>query len=314
MRRILIICGPTASGKTALAVELAEQLGAEIVSADSQQCYRGLDAGTAKPTAAEQARARHHLLDVADPAEQLDAARFVQLADAAAADIAARGKRVIVAGGTGLWIRALIRGLVDAPAASPELRAELRRRPVSDLHARLQEVDQVAARRILPGDRVRIERALEVHALSGRPLSDLQREHGFAEARYDALTFFLDPPRALLQQRIEQRTRQLFESGALRSETEWLLGQHAGKALKIIGYGQMAEALKTGDFAAAERRVNARTRQYAKRQRTWFAKESTGLWPFDAAALCEQARRWYEGGPEERAPPATGGARSTEHK
>src|SRR5438876_12272570 len=126
MQRILVICGPTASGKTALAVELAEKLGAEIVSADSQQCYRRLDAGTAKPTPAEQARARHHLLDVADPEEQLDAAQFVKLADAAIADIVKRGKRVIVAGGTGLWIRALTKGLVDAPGASPAFRAGLR--------------------------------------------------------------------------------------------------------------------------------------------------------------------------------------------
>ncbi|MFN2548785.1 MAG: tRNA (adenosine(37)-N6)-dimethylallyltransferase MiaA [Myxococcales bacterium] len=293
--RIVVICGPTASGKTALAVELAERLGAEIVSADSQQCYRGLDAGTAKPTAAEQARARHHLLDVEDPEEQLDAARFVELADAAIEEIARRGKRVIVAGGTGLWIRALIRGLVDAPGASAALRAEFRQRPVSDLHARLQEVDQEAARRILPGDRVRIERALEVHALSGRPLSELQREHGFAEARYDALTFFLDPPRSLLHERIERRTRDLFASGALRRETEWVLQRNATKALKIIGYGEMAEALRTGDFEAAEWKVNARTRQYAKRQRSWFAKETKGIWPIDPAALSEPARRWYEG-------------------
>ena len=294
--RILVICGPTASGKTALAVELAEKLDAEIVSADSQQCYRGLDAGTAKPTRAEQARARHHLLDVADPEKQLDAAQFVKLADAAIAEIARRGKRVIVAGGTGLWIRALVQGLVDAPGASPELRAELRQRGLSDLYAKLQEVDQMAAQRILPGDRVRIERALEVHALSGRPLSELQKEHRFAEARYEALTYFLDPPRALLRERIAARTRQLFESGALRRETEWLLQRGATKALKIIGYGEMAEALKTGDFETAERKVNARTRQYAKRQRSWFAKEAEGIWPLDAAGLCERARQWYEGG------------------
>ena len=294
--RILVICGPTASGKTALAVELAEKLDAEIVSADSQQCYRGLDAGTAKPTRAEQARARHHLLDVADPEKQLDAAQFVKLADAAIAEIARRGKRVIVAGGTGLWIRALVQGLVDAPGASPELRAELRQRGLSDLYAKLQEVDQVAAQRILPGDRVRIERALEVHALSGRPLSELQKEHRFAEARYEALTYFLDPPRALLHERIAARTRQLFESGALRRETEWLLQRGATKAFKIIGYGEMAEALKTGDFETAERKVNARTRQYAKRQRSWFAKEAEGIWPLDAAGLCERARQWYEGG------------------
>src|SRR5438105_8210643 len=145
MQRVLTICGPTASGKTALAVELAQRLGAEIVSADSQQGYRGLDVGTAKPTQEERSRAPHHLLDVADPEEQLDAARFVQLADAAIADIAARGRRVLVAGGTGLWIRALLRGLLDAPGASPEFRAAVREEfealGVPALHARLRAVD-----------------------------------------------------------------------------------------------------------------------------------------------------------------------------
>jgi tRNA dimethylallyltransferase len=276
---------------------LAERLNAEIVSADSQQCYRGLDAGTAKPSREEQARARHHLLDVADPEEQLDAAEFVKLADAAIADITRRGKRAIVAGGTGLWIRVLLKGLLAAPPASPQLRAELRQKPVSDLHAMLQLVDQVSARRILPGDRVRIERALEVHKLSGRPLSELQKEHGFADARYDALNFFLDPPRDLLGERIQQRTRALFESGALRKETEWLLarGEKARKALKIIGYGEMAEALETGDFQKAEERVNARTRQYARRQRTWFLKDAGPPlpWPLDAMQLCERAEQWY---------------------
>jgi tRNA dimethylallyltransferase len=299
VQRLVTICGPTASGKTALAVELAEKLDAEIVSADSQQCYRGLDAGTAKPSPEERTRARHHLLDVADPEEQLDAARFVQLADAAVADISRRGKRVIVAGGTGLWIRALLRGLLDAPGASPELRAALRedfeRLGVPALHARLAEVDPGAAARILPNDRVRVERALEVHALSGRPLSELQREHRFAEVRYEALIWFLDPPREVLRQRIEARTRRMFSDGSLRRETEWLLSRGATKALKIIGYGEMAEALRTGDFAAAEERTKARTRQYAKRQRTWFARDAGDPlpWSIDSAALAATAERFF---------------------
>src|SRR5437764_3071325 len=303
MQRVLTICGPTASGKTALAVELAEKLGAEIVSADSQQCYRGLDAGTAKPTPQECARAPHHLLDVADPEEQLDAARFVQLADAAIAGIHGRGKRAIVAGGTGLWIRALLRGLIDAPGASPEFRAALREEldalGVPALHERLRAVDPAAAEKIPPNDRVRIERALEVHALSGRPLSELQREHRFATARYDALFWFLDPPREVLHERIEARTRRMFAEGRLRRETEWLLARGATKALKIIGYGGCAEALRTGDWAAAEERTNVRTPQYAKRQRTWFAKDAGAPleWPFDALRLCEQAAGWYEGAP-----------------
>lgn len=295
--KLLVVVGPTASGKTALACALAQRLGAEIVSADSQQCYRGLDAGTAKPTAEERARAPHHLLDVADPEEQLDAAAFVKLADAAIAQIAARGRRVIVAGGTGLWIRALLRGLLEAPGASPELRAELRRMDVSDLHAMLRQVDQVAAEKILPRDRVRIERALEVHALSGQKLSALQKEHGFAQARYPALTLFLDPPRDVLRERIARRTQALLDSGALRRETEWLLqrGPRAAKALKIIGYGEMARAIGTGLFDAVEEQINARTRRYAKRQRTWFAKDAGPpvAWPFDAMGLGERALQWY---------------------
>jgi tRNA dimethylallyltransferase len=303
VQRLVVIAGPTASGKTALAVELAERLGAEIVSADSQQCYRGLDAGTAKPTAEERRRAPHHLLDVADPGDQLDAARFVQLADAAIAEISARGKRVIVAGGTGLWIRALLRGLVDAPGASPDFRAALREefeaRGVPAVHQRLAAVDAEAAARILPNDRVRIERALEVHALSGRPLSELQREHRFADARYEALTFFLDPPREVLRERIEARTHRMFVDGALRRETEWLLERRVIRALGIIGYQEMAEALRTGDFTGAEERARARTWQYARRQRTWFAKDAGAAvsWPFDALRLCDSAARWYEGAP-----------------
>jgi tRNA dimethylallyltransferase len=301
-----LIVGPTASGKTALACEAAERLGAEIVSADSQQCYRGLDSGTAKPTAEERARASHHLLDVAEPEEQLDAARFVQLADAAIAGIARRGKRAIVAGGTGLWIRALLRGLLDAPGASPEFRALLREEfeklGVPALHQRLNAVDPAAAAKIPPTDRVRIERALEVHAFSGRPLSELQREHRFAQARYEAVFWFLDPPREVLHARIEARTRRMFADGSLRRETEWLVGRGATKALKIIGYGECAEALRTGDWERAVERTLARTRQYAKRQRTWFARDAGAplAWPFDAPRLCGDAARWYEGAPAGR--------------
>ncbi len=288
--KLLVVVGPTASGKTSLACALARELGAEIVSADSQQCYRGLDAGTAKPTAEERSAAPHHLLDVAEPEEQLDAARFVQLADAAIAEVALRGKRVIVAGGTGLWIRALLRGLLDAPGASAGFRARFRRELEQEglpaLHARLAGVDPDAARAIRPNDRVRIERALEVHALSGRRLSELQRAHAFAE-----------------QQSIARRTRGLFESGALERETRRLLERcervpGARKALKIIGYGEMADALAGRCTPVeAEERVAARTRQYAKRQRTWFAKEygAPAGWPPDAARLCPEAAQWYEG-------------------
>jgi tRNA dimethylallyltransferase len=302
----LVIVGPTAAGKTSLACELAPRLSAEIVSADSQQCYRGLDAGTAKPTAAERAIAPHHLIDIKDPEEQLDAAHFVQLADTAIADVARRGKRPMVVGGTGLWVRALLRGLVAAPGASAEfreqLRFELEREGVAALHARLAAIDPQAARAIRPNDRVRIERALEVHALSGRRLSELQREHAFSEQRYPAFVVSLDPPRELLHERIANRTRDLFDSGALERETRWLLDRceripAARKALKIIGYGEMAAALAGRcTRGEAEERIAARTRQYAKRQRTWFRKEygPAPEWPPDAARLCADASRWYD--------------------
>ncbi len=288
---LIVVVGPTASGKTAFACGLAERLAGEIVSADSQQCYRGLDVGTAKPGAAERAQAPHHLLDVADPEEQLDAARFLALADAAIAAIRARGKQPIVAGGTGLWIRALLRGLLPAPSADPgfraAFRADLAREGLPAMHARLLRADPAAAARIHATDQVRIERALEVFALTGRPLSELQREHAFKEQRYLAKVVHLDPPRELLKERIDARTRALFaESSPLWEEARELLSRihrvpEAAKALKIIGYGEAAEVLQgaTTREAACEA-VMARTRQYAKRQRTWFTKEyGEGLWP-----------------------------------
>ncbi|HEX9051545.1 MAG TPA: tRNA (adenosine(37)-N6)-dimethylallyltransferase MiaA, partial [Anaeromyxobacter sp.] len=168
MARLAVIAGPTASGKTALAVALARRVGGEIVNADSQQVYRGLDVGTAKPTAEERAAVPHHLLDVVDPGEGMDAARFVALADAAIADVASRGRIPIVAGGTGLYLRALLHGVVAAPGRDPALRARLEEeaarlgRPA--LHARLAAVDPAAAARIRPNDLVRIVRALEIAA------------------------------------------------------------------------------------------------------------------------------------------------------
>jgi tRNA dimethylallyltransferase len=307
--RILVVVGPTAAGKTRLACDLAERLGAEIISADSQQCYRGLDAATAKPSPEERARAPHHLLDVADPEQQLDAAAFVKLADAAITDVAKRGKRVIVAGGTGLWIRALVRGLLAAPGRSEEFRAGLRREEeivgVAGLHDRLARIDPGAAQAIRPSDRMRIERALEVHALTGRRLSELQQSHAFAEERYAPLFVHLAPPREILWDRIAARTREMFRSGDLERETKRLLARiaevpAAARALKIIGYGDMAAALRgTCSAEEAEERVAARTRRYAKRQGTWFRRDAGPPlgWPIDAPGLSERASRWYEGRP-----------------
>ena len=298
--KLVVIVGPTAAGQTALACDLAQRLDAEIVSADSQQCYRGLDVATAKPTEAERRRAPHHLLDVAEPEEQLDAARFVRLAEEAMREIRARGRKVIVAGGTGLWIRALLKGLVDAPGADPAFRQRLREEMselgVPAVHARLARVDPEAASNILPNDRVRIERALEVHHGTGRRISALQREHRFAAVRHEALTIFVDPPREVLDGRIARRAESFFASGALQTETKALLERiervpAAAKALKIIGYGECAEALQNGDVAGAAVRIAARTRKYAKRQRSWFRKDAGQAipWPPDLEAVGREA-------------------------
>ncbi len=192
-----VIAGPTASGKTALALQVAQALGAEIVSADSQQVYQRFDIGTAKPSAAELAQVRHHLISVVAPTEIFSAARYQTLADAAIADIRGRGRPVVVVGGTGLYLRALLHGLVPAPPADPALRATLEEeatrlgRPA--LHARLSAIDPVAAKAIKSTDLVRIIRALEIHTLTGRPASEHRQEHAFKDSRHFYRLFVLSP-------------------------------------------------------------------------------------------------------------------------
>jgi len=298
--RICVVAGPTASGKTALAVALARRLGGEIVNADSQQVYRGLDVGTAKPTAEERAAAPHHLVDVAEPGEGMDAARFAALADAAIADVAARGRFPIVAGGTGLYLRALLHGVVAAPGRDPALRARLEEeaerlgRPA--LHARLAAVDAAAAGRIRPNDLVRIVRALEI-AAGGRLPSDLHAAHAFGEDRYDAVLFALDPPRAELHARIDARVREMFEGGLL-DEARALLARFDGALPpKLpIGYPEAVAAAR-GELPVEEaiRRVQVAHRRYARRQIVWLRKERGVEWirpPFDVSAM---ARRVEQG-------------------
>lgn len=296
MIRLLVIAGPTASGKTALAVALATRLGGEIVNADSQQVYRGLDVGTAKPTSAERAAVPHHLLDVVEPGEGMDAARFVDLADAAIADVAARGRLPIVAGGTGLYLRALLHGVVAAPGRDPALRARLEEeaarlgRPA--LHARLAALDPDAAARIRPNDLVRIVRALEIAAGGTRP-SELYAEHAFREDRYAARLLALDPPRASLHARIDARVAEMFASGLL--EEARALAARFGDALPPrlpIGYAEAIGCVRGElDLAEAIRRVQVAHRRYARRQVIWLRRERGVEWiapPFDEDALARR--------------------------
>ena len=282
---LVVICGPTAVGKTALALDLAEACGGEIISADSRQVYRLMDIGTAKPTTAEQQRVKHHLIDIAWPDEEFHAARFVTLAREAVDVICRRTGRPFLVGGTGLYIRALTAGLLQAPAADPELRRQLHTRAAQEgrcaLHAELAAVDPVSAARLHPNDLVRIVRALEVHRQSGRSLAALQDEHAFSGQPYRILKIGMDLERDELYRRIDRRAEAMFAQG-LPEEAETLLQagyEPALKALQTIGYRQAFAMLRgemTRDDALAD--LKQATRRYAKQQLTWFRKDKSIIW------------------------------------
>ncbi len=270
-----VLCGPTASGKTALAIELARELNAEIVSADSQQVYRYFDIGTAKPSAEQLAAVRHHLVSVVDPLDEFSAARFQALADAAIRDIRARGREVVVVGGTGLYVRILLHGVIQAPAAEPALRAELEKLSDAELHAMLVSVDPKSAERLPVRDRVRVVRAIEIHMLTGKPASASRQAHAFAEARHPYRLWVLDPPREALYAAINARTKAMFEAG-LVAETKSLVARGFREAAPMgsVGYAQALQVIdgELTEARAIELAAQA-TRHYAKRQQTWFKKE-----------------------------------------
>jgi len=283
--QFVIITGPTATGKTALAIELATLYEAEIISADSRQVYRYLDIGTAKPTPAQRAAAVHHLLDVVNPDECFDSARFRTLALEAMQDIWQRGKRVLVVGGTGLYLRTLTRGLCPAPPADPALRARLQEQEQSAgkgfLHGWLSSVDPEAAARLHPNDTVRLIRALEVFLRSGTPLSHWQRAHGFRERPFSTLTISLVMERETLRRLIEQRCRQMVREG-LVEEVRHLWGLGYGPdlpPLQTIGYTQIGEMLR-GQYGLEDAiaRMAVETQRLAKRQLTWFRAEPDVCW------------------------------------
>ncbi len=282
---LVVIAGPTASGKSSLALELAARMNAEIVSADSMQVYRGLDIGTAKPTLEEQAQVPHHLIDVVQPDEPYDAARFLADADRAISGIAERGHRPLIVGGTGLYIRALLHGLHQGPSPDEALRQEIVARGEAvgwpALHRELNELDPVTAERLHPTDRPRILRALEVVRLSGVPLSEWQQQHGFHRWRYRALVLGVERPREVLYDRINRRVDQMIEEGFL-AEVSRLLDRGHSPALKPmqgLGYRRLCQHLQgacTLDEAVEQTKTD--TRRFAKRQLTWFNREEGLQW------------------------------------
>ena len=282
---LTVICGPTAVGKTALTLALAERFDGEIISADSRQVYRLMDIGTAKPTRDEQLLVRHHLIDVVWPDEEFNAARYIALAEAAMQSIRHRNKRPFLAGGTGLYIKALTEGLLDAPGADPDLRKRLHGRAEQEgsgaLHAELARVDPESAARLHPNDLVRIVRTLEVFCQSGRTLSTLQDEHGFKSGHYRTLKIGLSCARETLYERIDRRSEAMFRQGLLE-EAEQILQAGYDPELKIfktIGYRQ-AFALLRGEMSRAEAvdDLKRSTKRYAKQQITWFRKDKSIIW------------------------------------
>ena len=273
---LLVVVGPTASGKTELALALAERFGGEIVSADSVQVYRRFDVGSGKPTAAERARAPHHLVDILDPGEPFDAGMFGARAEAAILDVRARGKVPIVCGGTFLWVKSLLWGLAESGPRDEALRekhraiAESEGRPA--LHARLAAVDPAAAARLNPNDLVRVSRALEVVELTGKTQSEHHAAHGFAKARHAFRLLQVERERAVIDARIEARAAAWLDSGWV-DEVAGLVRDGFGdaRAMSSVGYREVHAHLR-GEIPAGELlgAIVRATRVFVRRQRTWL--------------------------------------------
>lgn len=302
--QVVVITGPTATGKTALALTLAQRYNAEIISADSRQVYRHLNIGTAKPTAAEQAQVPHHVIDVVNPDEHFDVARFRTLAHETIAALTRRGKRVFVVGGTGLYIRALTRGLFVGPQADPALRKRLTAREQEYgpgfLHNWLRQVDADTARRLHPNDRTRLMRALEVWLLSGKPMSVWQREHGFRERPFSTLLVSLVLEREVLARRIQQRCQQMIRAG-LVDEVRRVWDMGFGEQLPVfrtIGYAQIVDLLHgRSNLEEAVAHMATATRRLAKRQLTWLRAESEVQWyvPAQERDIDRVVQHFFEG-------------------
>lgn len=304
--RIVAIVGPTASGKSALALDLAVRLGGEIVSCDSVQVYRGLDIGSGKPSSAERAQVPHHLLDILDLEEEMNAGVFVERASAAIAEIGARGRLPIVTGGTGLYLTALLKGLFDQGAADPTVRGRLEalavRRGSRRLHRLLAAHDPDYARRTEPTDRVRIVRALEVRFALGRPFSRAQQERRPAYSG-EALIVGLHPSRDELRLRVTARVGRMLADGLLEETRRALAsvpeGRPAPRPLGAIGYREAAAYLASSPAHGTadgelQRAIVTSTMQYAKRQMTYFRRQFEVEWFAESSAARDRVIRWVE--------------------
>lgn len=294
------LAGPTAAGKTAVGLDLARRLGAEIVSMDSMAVYRGMDIGTAKPTPRQRAVVAHHLIDVVDPWDEFSLADYVRAAHERAARIVARGRPALFVGGTPLYLKALLRGMFEGPPADAPLRRCLlrlaRAHGSTRLHAELARVDPDAAARLHPNDTKRLIRALEVYATTGRPISRWQRQFDRPRADAPRHVFVLDWPRPLLAERIDRRVNAMFASGLVDEVARlWLAQRPLGRtARQAVGYREVIEHIE-GRLALGDaiEQVKRHTRQMAKRQMTWFRSLAECRMipcnePFDARSVAER--------------------------
>lgn len=308
---VVVVTGPTASGKTAVAIELALRFGGEIVNADSVQVYKYLDIGTAKPSLAERARVPHHLLDVVTPDVPYNAGRYAREARSAASAIHARAGIVFLTGGTGLYIRAFLEGLIEDGPANVALRAELEReaeRAAEEddphrLHRRLAALDPEAAQAIHPNDLRRVVRALELGARTGTSASRLRATHRFSDRPYRVLYLVLDPGVAALDARIDARAAAMIDAGLLR-ECRWLREHDYGpelRPLQSIGYRHVMPVVDGSDtLANALDGMRRDTRRFARRQRTWFRAISYAEWmhPDERSALEKRVAEFLAAAPE----------------
>jgi len=283
--KVIIICGPTGIGKTSVGIHLAEKLGGEIISADSMQIYRYMDVGTAKPTADEQNRISHHMIDIVDPDEDFDAVRFAEMARLKVMQLHQRGVTPLVVGGTGLYIKALLQGLFQSDPVDPEIRERLKKEAAefgsSALYDRLKQVDPDTAGRLHPNDSYRITRALETIESTGRSISEHQQDHGFTDEPFHALKIGLQMDRQTLYERIDQRVDLMIEAGLVDEVKKLLaMGYSADlKSMQSIGYRHMAEFLAERlPWDEGVRILKRDTRRFAKRQFTWFGADQDIIW------------------------------------
>jgi len=277
--------GPTAVGKSSLVLQLAKELGGEIVNADSVQVYRLMDIGTAKPKVEQRAEVVHHLLDIVDPDEDFDASRYSKLAREVIAELAAKDKVAVVVGGTGLYLKALFHGLFAGVTCDRLVRERLRRQADkggrAELYQRLLEVDPATAKRLHPNDLFRILRALEVWECTGRPMSVLQKKHGFRERPFRTLKIGLKRPRSELYDSINSRADEMMTLGLLEEVKELINKGYSPhlKSMQALGYRHMVQHLIAGvEITEAVRKMKRDTRHYAKRQLTWFRSDQEINW------------------------------------